>query len=209
MAEPRIPNGKCGVCIHVERARIELMISGGASHPAIGRKFKLTKDTVYRHWHHHVTEERRAALALGPVSRLALASRVSEESESVLDHFKAARAGLWQVYDSAVTAGDAHGTALLAGRIHENLNSIAKITGVLASSPLVQINNTQQTTNNVLLADPAFASFQARLISVLRAYPEARDAVIREFSRLEAQPQPAADERAAPQLTRDAVTIDA
>jgi len=103
-----------------------------------------------------------------------MAARLSEESESVLDHLKSVRAGLYALYDAAVTAGDRTGGALLAGRLHENLGKMAQLTGQLAQSPLVQINQ-----QNV------FTQFQQQLIGVLRRYPEARNAVVAEFERLE------------------------
>jgi hypothetical protein len=195
------PTGKCTVCSHSERVRIELLLAaGGASQRSVARKYKLSHHAIGRHWAGHVTDERKASLVLGPVQRLALASRVAEESESVLDHFKAVRAGLYQLYQSALEAGDGSTGALLAGRIHENLNSLGRLTGQLATSPLVQINN--QT--NIFMHDPAFATFQARLIAALRPFADARNAVIAEFKRIEA-----AVESAPPQLTHTPVTYDA
>jgi hypothetical protein len=174
-------NGRCTVCCHLERVRIELLLAGGAAHRAIGRKYRLTHHAVGRHWAGHVSEERKAALVIGPVSREALASHLAEESSSVIDHYRAVRAGLYALYDAAVTAGDRNGGALLAGRLHENLAAMARLTGQLAASPLVQVNQT-----NIFFNDPAFASFQADLIRVLSRHPEARNEVIAEFERLEA-----------------------
>src|SRR5580658_3398974 len=77
--------GGCTVCAHVERTRIELLLAGGAGQHAVGRKYGLSKDSVHRHWKNHVTEERRAALIMGPVQRMSLAAQVAEESESVLE----------------------------------------------------------------------------------------------------------------------------
>jgi len=184
------PKGTCSVCRHPERARLEVLLAGGgASHRAVARRFNLSRHAVDRHWMRHVTAERKACLVFGPVEREALAARVAEESESVLDHFKAVRSALYDLLTKAHAAGDGQTGALLSGRLHENLNSIARLTGQLASSPLVQINN-----NNVsmLTQSPDFTAFQARLIGVLRNFPEARAAVIQEFERIEP---------AAPQLT--------
>jgi hypothetical protein len=175
--------GGCTVCAHTERVRIELLLAGGAGQKAVGRKFGLSKDSVHRHWANHVSDERRAALMFGPVQREALASHLMEESSSVIEHYRAVRAGLYALYDAAVTAGDRNGGALLAGRLHENLGAIARLTGQLAASPLVQVNQT-----NIFLHDPAFASFQADLIRVLSRFPDARAAVLAEFERLEAAP---------------------
>jgi hypothetical protein len=179
--------GGCRVCAHVERTRIELLLAGGAGQKAVGRKYGLSKDSVHRHWSRHVTEERRAALLLGPVQRMSLSAQVAEESESVLDHHKAVRAGLYTLYDAAVTAGDRTGGALLGGRLTEVNNAIARLCGQLATSPLVQINNSQ-TNVTALMDSRTFAAFRARLIAVLARHPAARDDVVREFERMSRGP---------------------
>ena len=98
-----------------------------------------------------------------PVQKAALAARVAEESESVLDHFKSVRAGLWSLYDAAVTAGDGGIGSLIAGRLHENLNSIARITGQLVSSPLVQFNSQVN-----LKSSPRFLEFEQGMLELAR-----------------------------------------
>jgi hypothetical protein len=177
------PSAQCLVCRHIERPRIELLIAGGASHRSVGAKFGLSHHSIGRHWK-HVPEERKIALAVGPVTQAALAARVSEESESVLDGLKAARAGLWHLFDVAVTAGDKTGGALLAGRIHENLNSVARLTGQIMSSPMIQ--NTTINNNLNLSQNPELAQLRADLTRVLTKHPEALRDVIAEFDKLDA-----------------------
>jgi hypothetical protein len=172
--------------------RIELMVAGGASYRAVAAKFGgASSYSVRRHWLTHITEERKASLVLGPVTRAALAARVSEESENVLDGFKASLAGLWQLYDTAIAAGDRNGGALLSGRIHENLNSVARLTGQLASSPLVQHN----TVINNLGDSAEFVELQTRILRVLERHPQALREVIAELERANAQPPPALEHR--------------
>jgi hypothetical protein len=161
------------------------MLAGGAGQTAVGRKYGMSKDSVHRHWRDHVPQERRAALIMGPVPRQALAAQVCEENTSVLDNLRIVRSGLWNQYDQALAAGDRFGVAILAGKLHNNLQITAKITGELASSPLVSITNNQQNVS-MLMESPDFAAFQTRLVAVLRDYPEARIAVLAEFERLEA-----------------------
>jgi hypothetical protein len=187
------PNGKCTVCTHTERVRLELLLAGGASLRSVARKYGLSHYAVGRHWTGHVSDERKANLVLGPVQRQALAARVAEESSSVIDQLRIVRAGLFQTYDTALTAGDRLSIGMIAGRLHENLRDVARLTGQLATSPLVM-----QQTNNFFVGDPAFARFQAQLIAALRPFPDARSAVIRQFETLEATPL------AAPQVTHDA-----
>jgi len=176
-----LPSGKCTLCGHADRVRIELQLAaGGASLNAIARKYGISRHALARHWHGHVTDERRAALTMGPVKQITLAAQVSEEAESVIDHYRAVRAGLYRVFDSALEAGDRNGAALVAGRLLTCLDSMARLTGQLATSPLVQNN----TVNFYLL--PEFAGFQADLIRALSRFPDARAAVLAEFERLEA-----------------------
>jgi hypothetical protein len=175
------PSGKCTLCTHTERVRIELQLAaGGASLNKLARQFGVSRHALSRHWEHHVSQARRAALVLGPVKQFSLAAQVSEEAESVVDHFRAVRAGLYRLYDAALEAGDRNGGALVAGRLLTCLDSMARLTGQLATSPLIQNN----TMNFYLL--PEFAGFQADLIRTLSRFPEARAAVLQEFERLEA-----------------------
>ena len=178
------------MCAHPDKVRIELLLAGGAGQKAVGRKFGISKDSVWRHWQRHVDAQTRARLIMGPVQMHALSAQIAEENTSVLENLRIVRAGLFQQYDAALEAGDRTVGALLAGKLHQNLQITAKITGELASSPLIQVNNTQNN-NTAMLDTPAFAAFQARLIGVLRLFPDARDAVIAEFEKLEAAPSAA------------------
>jgi len=192
------------VCNAVARIQIELELAGGARLKAVARKYAVPYHGLQRHWKSHVDEERKARLVLGPVQVQALRARVAEENSSVIDNLKITRAGLFQSYEAAMKSADLHAVATIAGRLHENLRLLASITGELASSPLVSINNNSQTNNNILVADSGFAAFQARLIAVLRKFPDARDAVIAEFQKLETP------EAVAPKLTHEpARTYDA
>jgi hypothetical protein len=183
------------VCRHVEKARIELLIAGGASHRSVGAKFGLSHYSIGRHWK-HTPEERKVALAIGPVKQAALAARACEESESVLDGLKAVRAGLWQVYCNAVEASDKTGTALLAGRLNENYNSIARLTGQIMSSPMIQ-NNTIINNNSLSVRENAeYEALQARILHVLESHPDALRAVIAELERANNQALPALEHHA-------------
>lgn len=162
---------------------MEMLCAGGATMRSLSVKFGVNRENLRRHWVNHVDAERKVALTFGPVQRAHLQSHLAEEAESVIDHYRAVRAGLYALYDAAVSAGDRTGGALVAGRLLTCLDSMAKITGQLLQSPLV-VNNTQ----NVFINDPGFAAFQSQLIKALRAHPAARDAVIREFEALEAAP---------------------
>jgi hypothetical protein len=137
---PVVPTGKGKCCCHPERARFELLLATGVSMSAVARRFRLNVYAVNRHWHFHISESRRAALAIGPAEVQALKARVAEESESVIDHYRALRSAMYDFLIAAQEAGDRNGGALIVGRLIEINNAIAKVTGQLANSPLIQHN---------------------------------------------------------------------
>ena len=157
-------------------------MAGGSSVRAVSSKFGIPYHSLRRHWQNdlHVSPERKRALIMGPVVVAGLAAKIADENVGVLQHLQSVRAGLYSLYDSAVASGDRGGGALLAGRLHENLGVVARLTGQLAQSPLVNINNN-------FFISPEFAAVQTALLSVLSAHPAARDAVVREFRQLEAR----------------------
>ena len=185
--------GGCRVCAHPSRTQIELLLAGGAGQKAVGAKFGLSKDCIHRHWRAHVSESRKATLILGPVQQEALRARVCEEASSVIDHHRITRSGLYDLFSAALEAGDRNAGALLAGRLTEVNNAIGRLTGELASSPLVQ-----QNTVNVFMHDPGFLHFMEELAEALRDHPEARAAVLRKFEELDRREAAASD--AFPQL---------
>jgi hypothetical protein len=186
----------CLTCAHPERARIELLLAGGASARALGRKYCINHNSLHRHWVNHVGEERKINLAIGPVERQALAARLGEEAKSVLDHHKITRAGLLQLYTAALEAGDLNGGATLAGRLTEVNNAIGKLTGEILSSPFIA-----NTTN--IFVSPQFVELEQALVRALAAHPAARGDVIKALRDLEARSsQPALP----PPIEHEAVT---
>ena len=176
---------QCTVCNHEALTRIELLLVAGTSQRSIARKYGLSKDAVSRHWLAHVTPERRAQLIMGPVQKMELESRVSEECSAVLDHHRATRSGLYTLFRAALEAGDRSGGALLAGRLTEVNREISRLTGQLIDSPLITNN-----TVNVFVNDPGFMTFMNELAEVLGPYPEARRAVALKFEALEREAAP-------------------
>jgi len=169
----RVAPTVCQVCKHPERGRIEVLLAGGASQIAVARKFSLSRGSVHRHWRLHIDDERRSMLIIGPVERQALAAQVAEESSSVLDHFRAVRAGLYQFFTAALEAGDRNGGALIGGKLIDVNSAVAKLTGELANSPLVQHN-----TLNVVMQSPQVQTFLQELADQLKPYPDALRAVV-------------------------------
>jgi hypothetical protein len=183
---------RCNVCRHTARAQIELLCAGGgASHRALARRFGLSRHAVDRHWKGHVSEERKASLVIGPVEQVQLAARVAEESSSVLDHFRTVRSGLYDLFQKSLEAADGQTGAMLAGRLTECLNSMARLTGQLASSPLVQHTHTTINNNLTLQQNAEFAQLKADLVRVLQRHPQALADVVQTFERMDAAELPA------------------
>lgn len=185
-----------------------MLAGGGPSFAAIGRSVQINHHALRRHWLRHVSDAAKARLKLGPVSLATLTDRVAKESTSVIDNLRLVRAGLFHQFDFALQAGDSHGTGFLASKLHENFRIAGRITGELVQSSLVTINNSQ--TNIIALLDTReFAQFQATLIRVLGQFPDARDAVVAEFARLERAATPAANGAAVHTLEHASARINA
>ena len=173
------PNGRCTVCRHSERARIERMLSAGASKRSVGAKFKLAPDAVWRHWHNHVSAEARAAYVAGAgLSKDQLEQVAADEALSVLDHLKIIRGRLYFGLDAVSEAGDRINLDRLAGRLHENLSLVAKLTGELQRGPLFNIQN------NVSIS-PDYSLAIARIVAAVAPFPDARIAIVAALRDLE------------------------
>jgi len=183
-AHNRQATASCSICRHPDRPRMEVLIAGGASIKAVAKTCHVSYWPLYRHWSNHVSHTRRQQLLMGPVPTAALAARLADENCSVLDNLKYLRLNLYRLFDAAVEADDRNGGSLVAGKLHENLNQVARITGELSQSPLV-------VTQNNFYVSPQFAQLQGALLRVLADYPEARAAVIHAFRELESQTGPA------------------
>jgi hypothetical protein len=83
------PNGKCQICRHPERERLEHLFARGASRNAVGLKFGVSGASVVRHWQRHVPPHVKAAAsthALRP--GVELEKLVMDESIGLLDHLQ-------------------------------------------------------------------------------------------------------------------------
>jgi hypothetical protein len=129
-------------------------------------------------------------LAIGPAQRMSLSAQVAEESASVIDHYRAVRAGLYRLYDAALEAGDRTGGSLVAARLLTCLDSMARLTGQLAVSPLIS----HQHLHLHFSEHPAFVEFIEHMGQILEPYPEARLAIFRAVEALEHEGAPSGHE---------------
>lgn len=180
----RGPNGKCQVCRHSDRYRIELLRAGGASLYSLATRFDVDKDALQRHWTGHVSVEAKAEYICGPVQLRDLAVRASAEGLSLLDYLSLVRSRLLQQFSAACDAGDRSGTALLAGRLLEALREIGKLTGELMKGA-GGVSTTITNNNTLVMNSPLFADLQTALIRCLAPFPDARSAVVAALRELE------------------------
>jgi hypothetical protein len=177
MARPG-PNGRCTICRHAERARIELLMARGASRKAVGEKFAVSPSAAMRHWREHVpTHVKAAAIAKVLKPGETVQKLLDDENVGLLENLQRIRGTLYLQFDAAAEVGDRAGVATLATRLHENLRMAALKTGEL------QQHASTSVTNIVLSAD--YLRLRGLLLSTLRAYPEASQAVASAFRQIE------------------------
>jgi hypothetical protein len=172
------PNGKCQICRHPERARLEHLFARGASRNAVGLKFGVSPASVVRHWQRHVPPHVKGAAmthALKPGAELE--QLVTDESIGLLQHLQRIRQTLYVRFDASAEAGDSGTVAILARALHENLKVAAQKTGELQQHAKTSV------TNIVLSTD--YLQLRAALLAALRAHPEAARAVAVAFRRVE------------------------
>jgi hypothetical protein len=175
------PSGRCAVCKHPERYRVELALVGGASHRVIGQNYGLNKHALWRHLRKHVSKERRAQLVAGPLKLSELSQKAAEEGLALLDYLQIIRSTLLSQFMTTSEAGDSNGAATVAGRLLECLRIIATLTGEISRTSAV-------VTNNIaILQSPLMADLQGMLIRTLQPFPEARAAVLGGLEQLSAR----------------------
>src|SRR5215469_7339274 len=172
--------GRCQGCNHLERVRIERLLSAGASIKGTARKFGIDYHALRRHWINHVSAEARATYIAGAgVAKDQLEEVVADESLALIDHYRIVRGALYKGISAASEVGDNNALALLAARLHENFRDCGRLTGELQRGPLLNIQNNVQV-------NPDYTQAIARIVSAVAPYPEARGAVIAALRDLDA-----------------------
>jgi len=176
--------GACGVCRHVDRARIEDMRASGVSFAALEGKFGIPRATMHSHWHRHVGADRRLAYLVGKTTIQEIRERAVEENLSVLDYLAILRSGLMGQFVHQVEADAAVDAAKVAARVLDVLREIGKITGEIA-----RVAAPSTTVNVSIGAAPGFADLQAGLLDIARAHPAARGDIVALLRRLDGAPE--------------------
>jgi len=188
MAAPRGANGRCSICQHPDRARIELLLAGGGngSRRAVARKFNVSHYALRRHWITHIPDDRRAVLVLGGqtlASREGLAAEVAEQSQSIIDNLRAEAAILWRHLLREDTGTKA---AMVAAALTKCYSLLGHFTGELSKSPLISHQHVHLTFHE----QPQFVEFIEQIGQILDPYPEARVAVFRAVEEIERRAAP-------------------
>jgi hypothetical protein len=188
MAARKAPNGRCTICAHPERARIDFLAVTAAGEWGSGRRslagrFKISEHALYRHCRAHISDEYRRAVRVGPFeSEERLRQLLADAGASVLDRYNGLYGGHLARWLAAFEAGNDE-MMLRHGAIMGSL--LAKV-GVLTREMLPPGAHAR-IENNFYLS-PDFYAFQQRALRVLLRHPEARADWIAEFR----EPPPAA-----------------
>jgi hypothetical protein len=190
MAARKGINGRCQICKHEHRWRIELLRAGGAGLDALATKFSVSRDAVFRHWRDHVSDEAKATYLAGPGSFETLMERAAEEGDNVLDYLKICRGALLTQLSTMSVAGDSRNVAYVTGHLVRVLETIARVTGEMGD---LARSTTYNVTNNsqIVLNSPVFMNLQSMLVRTLSPHPEALSAVLEGLRELDAKASPA------------------
>lgn len=159
---------RCSICSHREAAAIDLALSRGVGVRAVGRRYSVGVDSVYRHQANHLSPALRAQLIAGPGPDVDLDRLRTGESESLLLHIVGLRQRLFTAYDVAEEHGDSGMAARVAAQLHRNLELTGRLLGDLA------VGNSSVTN---ILIQPAYIELRVALVGALRDFPDARASV--------------------------------
>lgn len=176
MAKPG--RGNCQVCNSQHRHGVDVALAHGLGHDAIGKRYGLSPHSVQRHAKNHLSPQMRAAVqhALHPTAVDLDLLKVSE-GENLLHHLVHQRARLSQHIELAVSTGDASAAIRGEGAITTNLQTVAKLLGVLV--------NVHETRHQHILTHPDYLRLREALLRALAPFPDALIAVGRALAGLE------------------------
>jgi len=167
---------QCTICQHRERATIDLALARGVAVRALGQRYKLGPDSIYRHARNHLPPQLRAKLLAGPDLEIDFDRLRDTESQSLLGNLVALRHRLFAGLDVAEEVGDSSMVARVANQLHRNLEITGKLLGDLSSGG---------TTVTNILVQPAYVLMRVELVQALAPFPEARQAVAAVLHRIE------------------------
>jgi hypothetical protein len=175
----------CAVCRHPERERIEALKASGASIDALARKFKVSRDIVWRHWKNHVSADLKVSYLAGPATIAELRERAASEGGSVLDYLTSLRSILMGAIAASAEAQSGFTLATLSSRLVEVLKEIGKLTGEIE-----RLSSGGLTINNVVsIAEQAdFRALELGLLDISQRHPGIRPEIIALIRRVRETP---------------------
>lgn len=171
MSRPPVP-GKCTVCQHPERTRLELALANGVGLMKAARQFGVSKDSAGRHWRRHVPDARKASLRVTGISdpKVDLEALKRVESESLLQNLITERARLQRIADACERVANFQDATRASSALVKLLTLVAQYLGELRTG------NTTITQNFLLSTD--WLGLRRVIATALRPYPEAQRAVL-------------------------------
>jgi hypothetical protein len=174
----------CTICRHPERERLESLRASGASLDSLAKKFKISRDSIWRHMQNHVSEETRMSYLAGPSTIAELKERAALENATLIDYLSILRSILMGAIAASAEANSAFTLATLSGKLLEVLKEIGKITGEIERmSPSISITN-----NLSIMSDPRMIELQAGLLRIARDHHGAQADIVALLRGLDAQP---------------------
>jgi len=156
---------------------------------ALGNRYGLSHDALYRHRKAHLPPQVRARLIAGPALDGVDLERLHEqESQSILANLVAIRQRLFAQLDACEEHGDGGGVVRVVGALHRNIELTGELVGRL---------NLGTVVNQNILIQPMYLELRVELVRALQPFAEARQAVAQVLRALEGRSaeQVAADTR--------------
>jgi hypothetical protein len=164
---------------HPERARIEMELARGVPPPIVAKRFGVSRTSAYRLRRKLPAQLRAASMLKRLRSDAELELLRTEESSGLLANLATQRARLLLVQDAAMEAGDTGKTVFASQAIHRNLELVGKYLGEFAAVSV--------QTNISILISPEYLKLRQQLLTALKPFPEARQAVAQALHNTEAQ----------------------
>lgn len=167
---------RCFICVHPDRGLVEQEIARGVSQKSLAEKYGFSGASLCRHWAKHVSAKAKAAIIAGPARRAKLLAIADETQLSTLEYFRIVRSKLFNQFIVCSDAGDHYASSVIAGRLLQTLNDLARASGELAG--LVGGTTINVDMRTQIMSSPVVAEIEAGLVRTLAPFPEARAAVI-------------------------------
>jgi hypothetical protein len=144
----------------------------------LASRFSTSLNSLHNHRHNHLTPVQKAAIiaAVKP-SEIDLEQLERQESEGLIGALVGQRARLQQLVELAMELGDVGKCVAAERAITENLSLVAKLLGQLVTHHEVR------STSILISAD--YLSLRQAIITALRPFPDAAQAVGQALAQLE------------------------